>query len=669
MALSEILEWLVMEYSRVRKHISLPIALFEHSPEGMYRLPNGVVTSMPAAQAERLCFGDDAATFDQLMNNPTPANMETIRSMITEEGFVPLVDEVPTCTFRIYQVFCTDVALFDRLANNGLDLRPINTLTMRWALSAASRKVPPPSSSSSSSSSSLSSSSSRLVPPVGEFIARGFRLTQGLLTAAMRESASSDLESLLAVVRPFVPPQLAVECAATIAASMLSASGEPSRSLLSRLVAVGLLPVATVRQCLLVDPAAPITSYRTGASAGGSGGGAGASGRGGGGGGGTTGSVSTVPYLLRCFEQSHPYAVWQWVLETYGGEHELTRAAFDDLLLWLGELPPRLTHLRLATVDGVHPFQLPYCFLNAGVPLRPRHIAHLARAARAPAAAPMPAVVIEATRRSIAALSRPSPLTGTPAATSQQLPPRRMSGPGVSSAGQRAAEPLVQPRRHLSSDSLASTSASAPPPAPAASSSAATGVPTRASPHRPVFIRAAGAGGGGWADLRGAWLAALGSVARDRALAGEIQRAQAKWEAAARRRGSSSGGGRSGRGGGGGSGAADTAGDSAADVGSGGTAGALLAAAFQPLHGLGSASAASGPASPAALTAAAGPGLPSSASTAMAPAPPTAALLSTASWAAAAAAASAAADDVTAGGGPARFLDEVGLLIKLIEQP
>ncbi|KAI9357941.1 hypothetical protein DFJ73DRAFT_174234 [Zopfochytrium polystomum] len=617
----DILEWLVMEYSRVRKQISLPISVFEeagHSPEGVYRLPNDVITTLPVAEAESLFASDDARLFDSLMNNPTPANMDTVRELVYKQGFVPLVDEVPTCIFRLFQMFCNDIGMFDHLVQaNGLDLRPLNTLMLRWALSSATKRSLPVASPTSapvgaavpgqvpvlSADASPPGSGRQRVPHLSVFIARGFRLYPSIIISVLSESAVSELDFTVKLFSQFVSGTIIKECVTSIAQSMFGPTGTAKPQLLSKFVELDILDETVVRRCLLLDDRLKAAAAAAG-----------------------------IPYQSKCFEQSHPYVLWRWILEVFGPGSDLTKVAFDDLLLWLGDLPFRLQHFRPRMLDGLHPFELPYLFVNAGVPMRPHQVIHLARAARAPRAAPMPAVILEGIRRSIIALCvapSSSLLTSflSSSSTSIQRSMRRLSGPDLSRSASSSTNlpslPAGAPvpssvnysamyRRHGSSGAvLAGNPSPAAPPvpiintspdtlsrrgvvsstsnpsltstvtfalapagaagfpsapvspvspalttpvtpvspvspsspfAPAAEPSPSTSLstpsplsvtrrraPTVLTSTPPVFVRPVGAGGGGWADSRGLWLASLVKVQRDKALCAEIQKANVRW--------------------------------------------------------------------------------------------------------------------------------------------
>ncbi|KAI9338571.1 hypothetical protein DFJ73DRAFT_847665 [Zopfochytrium polystomum] len=531
----EILEWLVMEYSRIRKQISLPLSVFEdtgHSPDGVSRLPNNMITTLPAAAAESLFNCDDARAFDTLMNDPTPANLATLREMIYSESFVPLVDESPTYIFRIFQIFCEDLEMFDHLIKaNGLDVRPLNTLMLRWAFSSPRANDSSPLSESvaglhpDSPFNGVDRASPRPVPSLSVFIERGFKLNSTIVKHILRESSASELDHILHLMAQFVSHSVIESSVASITAGMFGSAGTAKPELLTKFYDMGFLKEEAVKACLLVSEGAGFT-----ASAG----------------------TDGLPFQSKCFEQGHPYLIWRWVLETFGPSNELARASFDDLMLWLGELPSRLQHFRPLMYDALHPFELPILFLQYGVPLRPRHIVHLARAARAPGAAPVPALILEGARRAITSISvipnssrrrsgseasrRVSSAAKTFSSHSRRRPsssPIRSSKRSIIIDGYNAFS--LDKRSRAGTDSSSSGWTSGGPgtrqPAliPIKHHSGSQRVSVSSALSEPLLVHLVGTGGGGWADGRAVWQSALLKVSRNKSLCSEIVKANGTW--------------------------------------------------------------------------------------------------------------------------------------------
>ncbi|RKO90977.1 hypothetical protein BDK51DRAFT_51778 [Blyttiomyces helicus] len=292
-----------------------------------------------------LLTANDALLFEALTNDlDNENNLETVRDLIVNTGFVPLEEITPCGPFRIYQLSKKDIRLLDVLIErNGLDVRSVNDRILRQVLSLPyllTLKV--------------------LLDPRGveklhEYMSRGFILTPAVIASQLRDSTSP---AVLQTFREHTAPSVLQSCALEVLRSFFDPDSPihfPAQTA-TNILAICPIPDATLQEMILHD----------------------AGGR--------------LPYATRCFEQPVPHLAWRWILARFGPGHPLSQSAFADLLLWTADLGPRLESFRRRTKDD--PWIQTLHFLDAGVRLRPRHVPALAQIALAVQSHPVPSLVI-----------------------------------------------------------------------------------------------------------------------------------------------------------------------------------------------------------------------------------------------------------------------------------
>jgi len=98
----------------------------------------------------------------------------------------------------------------------------------------------------------------------------------------------------------------------------------------------------------------------------------------------------------RCYDQKHPEYAWQWIIKTYGSQHKLSRVAFSDSVVWVGDLAERSGNPRGGVPLPV--FSLPIQFITEEfktMAFEPYHIRYIAKAALCVHAFPHPTMCLQ----------------------------------------------------------------------------------------------------------------------------------------------------------------------------------------------------------------------------------------------------------------------------------
>lgn len=291
---------------------------------------------------------DDIKAFEFLTND-LQANLNTIRSLITDYHFIPIESVTPTAPTRLSHLLQTDITFLDILINPsrlGLPLSVINTTQITHLLS--------------------SPSTHHLLPT---FLARGFTLTRPLILHQLRNHPTPEF---LEMLQNHVADPLLRSCTRQILQEYFGPSSSGFQSdIVTNIVETYVIGDSEIAQLLFLPP-----------------------------------TLTALPYSSRCYEQTDPVAVWKWVVDRYGPHHAFSVKCFDDLVLWVSELGGRwrrafrnVPHRNSATAadmgkeDGTaqegstmppspppkSPQNVILTFQSLGLRLRPRHIPSLTR--------------------------------------------------------------------------------------------------------------------------------------------------------------------------------------------------------------------------------------------------------------------------------------------------
>ncbi|KAJ3019571.1 UNVERIFIED_CONTAM: hypothetical protein HDU68_010609, partial [Siphonaria sp. JEL0065] len=451
---STYLDLLVISYCQKRGFYALRPLNEADMSGASFTFPNGIITNMNPEKASLVCFGNDPVLFEQLLNRGSIPNepLTDLESLIVQEQFIPIVESNPTSLFRIFQLSQMDMTLLDVMINkNGFKVSKVNDEVLRRVV--ACNSYPTTQTTTPNNQQTLPPPQKPNCPSLREYLQRGFKLSPNLVKSMLLDSANSNCEAVVKTLADHISSSLLRKCAREIVKEMMGPSGTIpfSSTLVSQLLIMNILTLNDIQRALIG------TTF-------------------------TTNSMTVddrIPYTTRCYEQTQPYKIWHWVLETFGATHVLTQYCFDDLLQWLGDLGSRgvtvgksgsrhmAGHCSGWSRDagsgtyggsaslGYNPFNSHVApFVEGGVTVLPRHLQFLAKAAKCKASAPMPALVMTLAFQSVVQRGVERAAAATAATVSVQEQDGRMTRKDI---------PYLQPplfhhhRRGTSRDSFVST--------------------------------------------------------------------------------------------------------------------------------------------------------------------------------------------------------------------
>ncbi|TPX44479.1 hypothetical protein SeMB42_g02535 [Synchytrium endobioticum] len=266
--------------------------------------------------------GNDVALFETLTND-LDANHHKVRELLDKFGFIPMERFSPTAVFRLYQLSTYDMSLMDLLIQKyNYDIASINGRIMQFALT-----------------------NSHTTPDqIQAFLKRGFSLSPAVIATVLADHSAVDVVGTLSKILP-------LDCIRPYALEVLdhqfSINGDFNGEIVSSLVKAFTFSADVIALAL-------------------------------------KNMVRALPYRTRCYDQTHPYMAWKWIIASYGTQHRFSKDCFMDFVMWLSELGARVKHYR----PREDPWKLLLYLHDEGCVLEPSHFRYLARAALCANSAP-----------------------------------------------------------------------------------------------------------------------------------------------------------------------------------------------------------------------------------------------------------------------------------------
>ncbi|KAJ3306443.1 hypothetical protein HDV03_005053 [Kappamyces sp. JEL0829] len=261
---------------------------------------------------------NDVETFEFLGNSLDQHFDEVVR-LITQDQFVPLPELTPSAIFRVNEIAQRDIKVLDFLLRLGrINLADFNDPLVRNSISHLPH--------------------ADALKHLKVLMKRGFFVSDEVIQCQLRSHCGIDV---LQCLEELVPIASLKSCGFAVLSRMFSPAGN-----FDSLVANDLVDYFHVSECqiyvMLLN---------------------------------RTGKPNRVPYQTRCFEQESVLTCWSWILNRFGGYHELSEYCFDDLLLWMSEdsSPLRYEHFEPPRVEALCN---QFVSMNPDI-LQPRHLEKL----------------------------------------------------------------------------------------------------------------------------------------------------------------------------------------------------------------------------------------------------------------------------------------------------
>ncbi len=223
---------------------------------------------------------NDIQTFEFLGNN-LDSLMDQAVTLIREEKFIPLPELTPSAVFRLNEISLRNIEILDYLLATGrIQIKDFNDPMM----SSVIGQLPKP----------------EAVAHMNALISRGFRASEDVLKSQLRNSCSTDV---LNSIEQFIPRPKLKRYAFSVLTRMFSPCGNFDVNITNNLMNHFNVAECQVHVLLLNSSS----------------------------------NSGRLPYQTRCFEQEAVLDCWSWILNRFGGFHELSEYCFDDFLLWMSE--------------------------------------------------------------------------------------------------------------------------------------------------------------------------------------------------------------------------------------------------------------------------------------------------------------------------------------------